>query len=149
MQMCHSGVDIFVISRLRISKRQLSHIDSSCSAIKKWWASLMPRAFDVNMILYLSQDDKLSSCGLWMFQISTMANFKRIFWTFEAFLLVHAIMTKLVHMWSKLTILPWVSRFFNFSHDNTPTLMVFREISFWNEMFLCSLTTEMFTVAVS
>ena len=33
----------------------------------------MPRAFDV-MILHLSQDDKLSSCGLWMFQISTLAN---------------------------------------------------------------------------
>ena len=28
------------------------------------------------MILYLLQDDKLSSCGLLMFQISTMANFK-------------------------------------------------------------------------
>ena len=35
----------------------------------------MPRAFDV-MILHLSQDDKLSSCGLWMFQISTLANFE-------------------------------------------------------------------------
>ena len=33
----------------------------------------MPRAFDV-MILHLSQDNKLSSCGLWMFQISTLAN---------------------------------------------------------------------------
>ena len=33
----------------------------------------MPRAFDV-MILHLSQDDKLSACGLWMFQISTLAN---------------------------------------------------------------------------
>ena len=85
MQMCHSGVDIFVISRLRISKRQLSHIDSSCSAIKKWWASLVPRAFDVNMILYLSQDDKLSSCGLWMFQISTTANFKQNFLDFWSF----------------------------------------------------------------
>ena len=35
----------------------------------------MPRAFDV-MILHLSQDDKLSSCGLWMFQISTLANWE-------------------------------------------------------------------------
>ena len=33
----------------------------------------MPRAFDV-MIVYLSQDDKLSSCGLSMIQISTLAN---------------------------------------------------------------------------
>ena len=49
--------------------------------------------------------------------------------------------------WSKLTILPWVSRCFNFSHDKTPNLMVFSEISFWNEMFLCSIKTEMSTVA--
>ena len=49
MQMCHSGVDIFVISRLRISKRQVS------------------------------------SCGLWMFQISTMANFKQNFFNFWSF----------------------------------------------------------------
>ena len=27
------------------------------------------------MILYISQDDKLSSCGLWMVQISTLVNF--------------------------------------------------------------------------
>ena len=42
--------------------------------------------------------------------------------------------------WSKLKI------FFIFSHDKTPSLMVFREISFWNEMFLCSIKLEMFTV---
>ena len=41
------------------------------------------------------------------------------------------------------------SRFFNFSHDKTPNHMVFREISFWNEMFLCWIKTEMFTVAES
>ena len=35
----------------------------------------MPRAFDVK-ILHFSQDDKLSSCGLWMFQISTLPNFE-------------------------------------------------------------------------
>ena len=35
---------------------------------------------------------------------------------------------------------------FNFSYDKTPNLMVFSEISFWNEMFLCSIKTEMFTV---
>ena len=28
------------------------------------------------MILYLPQDDKLSSGGLWMFQISTLASFE-------------------------------------------------------------------------
>ena len=37
------------------------------------------------MILYLSQDDKLSSCGLRMFQISTMANFKQNFLNFWSF----------------------------------------------------------------
>ena len=41
--------------------------------------------------------------------------------------------------WSNLTILPWVSRCFNFSVDKTPNLMVFSEMSFWNEMFLCSI----------
>ena len=51
--------------------------------------------------------------------------------------------------WPKLTILPWVSRCFNFSLDKTPNLMVFSEMSFWNEIFLCSITTEMFTVAES
>ena len=35
----------------------------------------MPRVFDI-MILYLSQDDKLSSCGLRMLQISALANFE-------------------------------------------------------------------------
>ena len=35
----------------------------------------MPRAFDI-MILYLPQDDKLSSCGLRMLEISTLANFE-------------------------------------------------------------------------
>ena len=35
----------------------------------------MPRAFDV-MILYLSQDNMFSSCGLLTFQIRTMANFE-------------------------------------------------------------------------
>ena len=50
---------------------------------------------------------------------------------------------KLMNFWSFLTrlgelsILSWVSQFFNFSHDKTPNLMVFRKISFWNEMFLC------------
>ena len=49
--------------------------------------------------------------------------------------------------WHKLTILPWVSRCFNFSHDKTPNLMVFSEISFWNKMFLCSTKTGMFVNA--
>ena len=32
--------------------------------------------------------------------------------------------------------------FFNFPHDKTPNLMVFSEISFWNEMFLCSIKKD-------
>ena len=43
-----------------------------------------------------SQDDKLASCGLWMFEISTMPNFKtKVLWIFEALWLMQAInMTK-------------------------------------------------------
>ena len=44
-----------------------------------------------------------------------------------------------------LSILPWVSRFFNFSHDKTPNFMDFKEISFWNYMNVSSV--EMFTAA--
>ena len=36
---------------------------------------------------------------------------------------------------------------FNSSLNKTPNLMVFREISFWNKIFLCWINTEMFTVA--
>ena len=60
------------------------------------------------------------------------AAFARSLWTFEAFWLVQAInMTKRSAIalrppsWSKLTTLPWVSRFLNFSRDKTPNLMVF------------------------
>ena len=162
MQMHHSGVEIFIISRLNTKapniKQQLSQIDHSHSTIKTCGACIGPIAFDV-MMLYLSQDDKLSSCGLWMFQISTMVNSETSLWTLEAFLLVQTIMTKRsaialwLSSWSKLTILQWVSWFFsNFnSHDKlkAPNLMVFREISFWNEMSLCSIKTEMFTFAES
>ena len=92
----------------------------------------------------LSQDDKMFSYGqLW----------DRGLWTFEAFCLVQVInMMKRsaialpLPSWPKLTILLRVSQFFNFSHNKTPNLMVFREISFWNEVFLCSIKTEMFTV---
>ena len=35
---------------------------------------------------------------------------------------------------------------FNFSHGKIPNLMVFSEISFWNEMFLSSIKAEMFAV---
>ena len=84
-----------------------------------------------------------------MFQISTMANFKQNFLDFWSFFTrprdndeagPHVVQAHDSAV--SLTI-------FNFSHDNTPTLMVFREISFWNEMFLCLIKTEMFTFAES
>ena len=99
MQMCHSGVDVFVISRL---------------------STTLQDCYDFQ--LNLSQEDKLSSCGLWTFQITE----------------VYELLKLSISTCS--SILPWDSRFFffYFSHDKTPNLMVFREILFWNEMFLCS-----------
>ena len=149
MQMCHSGVDIFAISLLRISN---INCRISIVPVPRSRSGERPLCRELLMLIWFCTFHRTISClhvDFECFKLAPWPTLNRIFWTFEAFLLVHAIMTKLVHMWSKLTILPWVSRFFNFSHDNTPTLMVFREISFWNEMFLCSLTTEMFTVAVS
>ena len=98
------------------------------------------------MTLYISQDDKLSSCGhvnvsnkhygqLWdrTFQA---------FWFAQAIIMISNCVALQLPSWSKLMI-------FNFSHNRTPNLMFFSEISFWNETFLCSIKTEMFTVAES
>ena len=73
MQMCHSGVDGFLISRNQNDNchRLIVPVNVSRSRIAE--RAIVPRAFDV-MILYLSQDNTLSSCGLLTFQISTMAN---------------------------------------------------------------------------
>ena len=63
MQMCHSGVDKFVISRLRTKApdiKTITVVDHYRSAIKKCWACIVPKAFHVR-ILYISHDDKLSS----------------------------------------------------------------------------------------
>ena len=78
--MHHSGVDKFVISRLRTKAPDIKTttvVDRSRSAIKKSWACIVSKASDV-MILNISQDDKFSSviCRLWMFEISAMANFE-------------------------------------------------------------------------
>ena len=97
-----------------------------------------------------------SSWWLWLFQISTVANFEAeaSLWSFEAFwpgdkhdekISNCSSTPKLVQTLDSvvsLTILPH-------SHDRTPNLMVFSEISFWNEMSLYSIKTEMFTVAES
>ena len=70
----------------------------------------------------LSQDDKLPSCGLWMFQISTHGQLLQLE-TDEGI--------------SRCSWTPRESHnFFNFSHYKTPNFMFFRKISSWNEMFL-------------
>ena len=98
-----------------------------------------------------------SSWWLWLFQISAVANFEAeaSLRSFEAFwpgdkhdekISNCSSTPKLVQTLdsvASLTILPH-------SHDrSTSNLMVFSEISFWNEMFLYSIKTEMFTVAES
>ena len=98
------------------------------------------------MILHLSQDDKLSSCGLWMFQISTMANFETVsLWAFEAFWLVQAIMTERsaivlrLPSWSKLTnwafltARPPVSWFLGKYHSEIKCFFV----RYWNRNVYC------------
>ena len=111
----------------------------------------MPRAFDI-MILYLSQDDKLSSCGLRMLQISTLANletnvYELLLKLFDSSGDKHD--EKISNCSSTTRQAGTSSRFCHESHDKTPNLMVFSEISFWNKMFLCSIKTGMFTVAES
>ena len=72
--MCHTGVDIFIISRYQNDNCRRSIVPVTVSRSRIAERTIVPRAFDV-MILYLSQDDKFSSCGLLTFQIRTMANF--------------------------------------------------------------------------
>lgn len=76
MQMCHSGVDGFLISRNQNDncRRSIIPVNVSRSRIAER-AIIVPRAFDVT-ILYLSQDNTVSSCGRLTFQIRTMANFE-------------------------------------------------------------------------
>ena len=65
-----------------ISERQLSRVFVA-----------VPRCAD--FVHFTGGTGRLSSCGLWMLQISNMANFETSLWTFEAFWLVQAInMTK-------------------------------------------------------
>ena len=118
MHMCHSDVDSFRKSvgsarKRPISKRQLSEI------------VLVPRCADFVYFTGVTGPRSLVQ-AINMMKRSAIKN-----------------CSSTPNCWSKLTILPWVSRFFNFSHDNTPNLMVFSEISFSNEMFFCSIKTEM------
>ena len=75
MKMCHSGVDIFVISQYQNNNCHRSIVSVHVSRSRLAEHTIVPRAFDV-MILYLSQDNTFSSCGLLTFQIRTMANFE-------------------------------------------------------------------------
>ena len=60
----HPGVDIFVVSWYQNDncRRSIVPVNVSRSRIAER-AIIVLRAFDV-MILYLSQDDKFSSCGI-------------------------------------------------------------------------------------
>ena len=64
--MCHSGVDVFVISRYQNDNCQRSIVPVHVSRSRIAEHTIVPRASDV-MILYLSQDNKFSSCGLLTF----------------------------------------------------------------------------------
>ena len=75
MKMCHSGVDVFVISRYQNDNCHRSIVPVHFSPSRIAERTIVHRAFDV-MILYLSQDNKFSSCGLLMFQIRTTAIFE-------------------------------------------------------------------------
>ena len=149
MQMCHSDVDTF---------------RKSVGSARSWYQNINCRIsfpFRNVLILYISQESQDHSIHVDFesFKLALWPTLRQKLWTFEAFWLIQVInmMKRLaikyialrLPRWSKLTILPWVSQFFNFSHNKTPNLMVFSEISFWNEMFLCSIKTEMFTVTES
>ena len=75
MQMCHSGVDGFLISRNQNDNCRRSIVPVNVLRSRIAERAIVPRAFDV-MILYLSQDNTVSSCGRLTFQIRTMANFE-------------------------------------------------------------------------
>ena len=93
MQMFHwSGVDTFAISRFTrkcpISKRQfvLDRCFTNVPAMKKCWACILPRAFDVMIrtISCLHVDFECFKLALW-------PTLRQKLWTFEAFWLVQAI----------------------------------------------------------
>ena len=160
MQMHLSGVDKFVISRLRTKAPDIKTttvVDRSRSAIKKSWACIVSKGSDV-MILNISQDDKFSSviCRLWMFEISAMANFETGVTNFWSFLtrpgdkhdkkISNCIALQLPSC-SKVTILAIFQPFSR--QDSQSHWFVVKLMSFRNEMFLCPIKTEIFTVHVA
>ena len=93
-----------------------------------------------------------------MFQISTMANFEtevyellNLFDSSRRYYKTRRRDQQLLFdspSWSKLTILPWVSWFFNASHGLTTRLPISRFFGkYHSEMLLCWIKTETFTVA--
>ena len=153
MQMCHSDVDTFhkinQASVGSVRKHQYQY-DNRCGSFP----------FCDGLILCISQEsqDDCLHVDFERLKLVPGPTLRKKFMYFWSFLtrpgdkhdekISPAIALRLPS-WSKLSILPWDSRFFNFSHDKTLNLMAFSEISFWNEMFLRSVKTEMFTVAES
>ena len=100
------------------------------------------------MILYLLEEYKLFTCGLLMFQISTMANFETEFMHFWSFLTRPG--DKHDEGISKCTLTPLqagpssrFSRFCRESHNfltflttRLPISWILKKTSFWNETFL-------------
>ena len=83
------------------------------------------------------------------FKLALLPTLRQMFTNFQSFLTCQVInmmkrsaIALRLSSWFTLAILPWFSRFFNFSRDKTPNLMVFSEISFLNGMFLCSIKWE-------
>ena len=68
-------MDIFVISRYQNDNCHRSIVPVHVSRSRLAGRTILSRAFDV-MILYLSKDNKFSSCGLFTLQIRTMDNFE-------------------------------------------------------------------------
>ena len=144
MQICHSDVDTFGKSVGSIRKRPIS---------KRQLLYIVPVLRCADFVHFTGLTGRLSSCGL--FKLELRPTLRQKFMNFWSFLTrpgnkhdakkINNCPSTPKRSWSKLTILPWFSRCFNFSHDKTPNLMIFSELSFWNEMFLCSIKTEMFT----
>ena len=144
MQICHSDVDTFGKSVGSIRKRPIS---------KRQLLYIVPVLRCADFVHFTGLTGRLSSCGL--FKLELRPTLRQKFMNFWSFLTrpgnkhdakkINNCSSTPKRSWSKLTILPWFSRCFNFSHDKTPNLMIFSELSFWNEMFLFSIKTEMFT----
>ena len=145
MQMCHSDVDAICKSIVPIPRLRSAE-DALCPELLLLWFCTFH-----GMISCLHVDFECFKLALWPTLRQKFMNF----WSFltrpgdkhdekKQQLLFNS------QAGPSLRFLPWISWFLHFSHDKTrPNLMVFSEISFWNEMFLCSIKMRLFTVAES